>query len=387
MRFKIVIIIMLLLGAISSYANLIEKINSDGQTLACNMQLDIIKLIKAEDSAHTRMKEKYSSDKITSPNKDTLDGVYIPKDLCEAVQIIDKKISAEVRQKYIEIKDLQSSSYLLPLLTIPPEWSPIYNSRFSNYLESIGMFRWDAISNKIREAFWCYLHNKPFLTTKYLDVNFKLDSNLFVFQSHNRIYDTSNIDVYSCYTIRGIRDSLYLTPAFPNSVKNNGIVYNYVQYQNDTTIRDFSEILGFYQDMKELSSDEEITVPGSDLIPIIDTFDKDSTLVIKTIDQNEYIWYSFAKRIQSALSPFDFYTEKMIFIHSTSVKTLDSIDSVFSQINQRLPLKNSNQAWYDVLNERSSLLNKLLINKKAVEITVVRLFPCNIIDCWVKKEN
>lgn len=398
MKFKIVIIIMLLLGAISSKANLIEKINSVGQTLACNMQLDIIKMIRTQDLAATRSYQYNNPESIGNETLDSIDGIYIPKDICEALQIIDNNISKDLRKEYLDIKDLSNNR---PILPIPSEWGPYYNSRLCHNIKNKGIINWYHLSFLLGEAYWCYLHNKPFLTTKYLDVNFKLDSNLFVFQSPNCIFDTSDANMYSCYTLKGRRKDLYLAPAFPKSYKyNEGFFDNMSlsKYENDTTIREYEEIFAISSDINTSRVDtnfiaESITDSEGQLIFNSITLNSirlknlDSILVLETIDGNSFTWNCFANNIQSDVQRFYVHTQKLVFISSISPSTLDSLDNVFSVINQRLRLEEPNGISSMEWQEHNTILSSTLINKKAVEITVVRLFPYHIIDCWVKKEN
>jgi hypothetical protein len=106
--------------------------------------------------------------------KDKLDGVYIPKNLDDAMLQLDKEISPEARQK---MKNLPEDSVSIMLhgrlgLWIIVNWGFYGGSRLSHYLRSAGISFPDDMADFLLLAYHRKINGKP-IEIKELAVAFK----------------------------------------------------------------------------------------------------------------------------------------------------------------------------------------------------------------------
>jgi hypothetical protein len=96
--------------------------------------------------------------------KDRLDGVYIPKNLEEAIAELDKKIAPEMKGKIRAIPE--DTVYMLLRYRLGQwmisNWSFYEGSRLSHYLRSAGVTYPDDMAEFLLIAYHRHLNNKPF---------------------------------------------------------------------------------------------------------------------------------------------------------------------------------------------------------------------------------
>ena len=106
--------------------------------------------------------------------KDHLNGIYIPKNLDDALAQLDKLTSPESKKLYMDIPEdtvcMLMHNRLGQWMIV--NWSFYEGSRLSNYLHSAGVTYPDDMADFLLLAFHRYLHQKP-VSIKELAVYFK----------------------------------------------------------------------------------------------------------------------------------------------------------------------------------------------------------------------
>ncbi len=106
------------------------------------------------------MTEKEYQKRITQT---TINGVYIPADLAECFEELNKKISREAREKFKAMDEAEASNKLHYSLGrwIWHNWSLYEGSRLSVYLNKVGVNHPEDMSHLIMITYHRYLNKKP----------------------------------------------------------------------------------------------------------------------------------------------------------------------------------------------------------------------------------
>lgn len=163
--------------------------------------------------------QKMNEQMILNSTKDTIDGDYIPKDLYDAMETLDKIVSPETKELFKNTigKDI----------IIYPSISEIYKfhlkkkSRLSKYLDKFGIKHFEDQPAFLERSYWHYVHDSVVLLVDN-DTKFKLDSNLFVFMVQTNYISENSVNCYNVYKIINDNfDNFYYSLAFHKSAKYN----------------------------------------------------------------------------------------------------------------------------------------------------------------------
>lgn len=95
--------------------------------------------------------------------KDVINGVYIPQDLAECFQELNKKISEESKRKFKAMSEADAATKLHFSLGrwIWHNWSLYGGSRLSVYLNAVGVHHPEDMAKLIIISYHRYLNKKP----------------------------------------------------------------------------------------------------------------------------------------------------------------------------------------------------------------------------------
>lgn len=95
--------------------------------------------------------------------KDVINGVYIPQDLAECFQELNKKISEESKRKFKAMSEADAATKLHFSLGrwIWYNWSLYEGSRLSVYLNKVGVHHPEDMAKLIIISYHRYLNKKP----------------------------------------------------------------------------------------------------------------------------------------------------------------------------------------------------------------------------------
>ena len=104
--------------------------------------------------------EKQYQERIT---KEVINGVYIPQDLAECFQELNKKTSEESRRKFKAMPEAEAATKLHFSLGrwIWYNWSLFEGSRLSVYLNKVGVHHPEDMAKLIIISYHRYLNKKP----------------------------------------------------------------------------------------------------------------------------------------------------------------------------------------------------------------------------------
>lgn len=320
---------------------------------------------------HEKSRENKIKDEIEYSNafKDSINGIYIPKDLYEAMDELDKLVSDKNKRA---IKDISNTKELLfgnsnVRFSMRYNWELWHNSRIAKYLNKFGIRHPEDMGCKIDCAYWYYLRDSSYFLVNFDNVKFKLDSNLFIQFNPNSSFDKNNFSALYCKKV--IFDSLgrkILYPAFSRSE-----LEDYLYWDDDSTEFNF----------KNTNSDYSI-------YPYIDSLNSryynfnnirvpfDSCIFIKTVDYdlNKFInkLVNKTSRDKNQFAPF---IESWQIVKYVSKNELDSLDQIFIQINRKIREDESKGWTYNYNSERNKVLFDYLANKRVMELNIIRLYP------------
>lgn len=128
---------------------------------------------KQEDPGPPSTQEEYEKQYQERIRKEVLNGVYIPKNLEEAMTELDKRISVEARQKFKELPEDSVCSIMHNRLGqwMILNWGFYGGSRLSNYLRSAGVTFPDDMADFIILAYHRRQNGHP-IELKELAVSF-----------------------------------------------------------------------------------------------------------------------------------------------------------------------------------------------------------------------
>jgi hypothetical protein len=129
-----------------------------------SIQLD--QQIKKYQAKQNKEQEEY----LTQIQKDTLNGVYIPKDLKDCFLQLDKMLSEKTKQEIKNLKDRSETiSYHLGLgMQLRNSWGLWGGSRLQKYFLDKKVNHPDSMSSLILEFYYDWLNNNNIAWTKWM---------------------------------------------------------------------------------------------------------------------------------------------------------------------------------------------------------------------------
>lgn len=304
-----------------------------------------------------------------NPTLDSIEGKYIPKDLYEAIKILDENLSSDEKDKIKHAtsrNDMWKLHYDLDGLGVTSDWKIWKNSRFNVYLQSLGLYiHFEDLRTFILEPYLCYLKNEPFYLPKLKGNRFKLDSNIVVSYTSSLDFEKEEVHIYSSNIIRKDSVGIYrFHYAFPKSDSVNN-QFSYFQANNEIEKEWYYSDASFAYDIESLKPDFVLNQSFYNI---------DSLLFIEYRDYNlTNILYDFKKIIDKSNQNFVFSNSYYVFLASQA--ELDSLDNIFIDINKGIRRINPNSYSSGEAEQHNAILNAFLNNKRPYKLSVVFLYP------------
>ena len=302
--------------------------------------------------------------------KDTLNGVYIPKDLYEAMDILDETVSDNMKSKCISyvFKDDLESYQNRPRLNLN-SWPLKGNSRISHYLDSIGITHFETQYSVLNSAFRAYLKDETFSLTHWTYKDFLKDSNLFI---HFQI-NFSEVKKPYFTGLRIVKKDSSEKQTLYYPFDKTGF-YEYKYFSGDSIFNNYQTESYDYdtQDFLELLSDYFVEYP---YIFLHKSCPWDSLLFISDYPNNEYLLSSFRWYLQKDKSDKFMRTQKYNVYYNVGRSELDSLDNIIFNY-----IQSANKESYYKYSEQSdkfvkSLMEDFLSKKSYADFYVVRFYP------------
>ena len=300
--------------------------------------------------------------------KDTLDGVYIPKDLYEAMEILDATVSDARKEKFRNFVDTNyfANYYDRPQLRI--NWPLKNNSRIAHYLDSFGLSHFEAQYHFILNSFTKYLNNDSAFLINRNYKDFIKDSNIFVHYSYN--FSRKIKDYISEPKIirpdRSGKRTLYYPFEKLNLYEysyNSDESYfeNYQDSSYDYESQDFLELLSNY--FQERDYYFKNGCPWDSLLFLDDYQDNDLFL----LDFRRYLTKGKMKNFMKV--------EKFLIYNNVGRGELDSLDNLL--LNHSISFSNLSVHEYaeQVNNCINSIMGDFLSTKSYGDFYVIRFYP------------
>lgn len=290
---------------------------------------------------------------------DTINGVYIPKDLNDCMLELDKKIKLKDKEEYKNLENAgKTGKYHFGLgRGLRNVWRLWGGSRLEKYFEDFGHNNADDISGIILEAYWHYLNNKPFELTNISDKNvFKLDSNVFIYFNKDCEYNISNIEDGKCFIFSfDTSNNLDVVPA----IRKSTILKKY-----------FIEPESFYDDNEIFSND--FIIPHLHLISKYVTDNFKSNIRSVMLNESEFFLdttrnISYDNKIIS--------DKNFVFYINVNKRELDSIDSFTYKKMLEYASWNDKYKYYDNIKDYSYFLQDYLKDKPKFCVIFYRIYP------------
>jgi hypothetical protein len=91
-----------------------------------------------------------------------IDGVYIPVNLQDAWDVLDKSLSKQERKKLLELPEEEMIRFHFSKgMGIRNRWGLWKGSRLAKHFNDLGIHHPDDMSSIILKTFWCHLNEKP----------------------------------------------------------------------------------------------------------------------------------------------------------------------------------------------------------------------------------
>jgi hypothetical protein len=322
-----------------------------------------------------KIKEINSEEEIRQANafKDTINGIYIPKDLYDAMDELDKIVPEESKKEFKELENPKKTGiyHFTGGMSIRNKWGLWINSRLAKYFESFGIYTPDQMSTRLLISYWYYLHDSTDFILNRNFVKFKLDSNLILFINRTNYIDTSYVDVFSWKKInQDKQNKFYLTSAFPKSE-----LVNYLDWNEDSTETEF------YENNMDYSLNDYVdslinykNYENNNMDP--DTIDLSSSLFINYLDFNfiNFIESFYSKMSKIPLKIFPIVDSYLIVNH-LDFNSIDSLDYIFTEINKKIRADHPKEFSSDESEEHNAKLIKFLKGKQSYILHVIKFYP------------
>ena len=324
------------------------------------------------ESEYEIREKKWEAIRLSNSIKDTLDGIYIPKDFYEAVSILDSNINDKEKEKFKKLKNV-NEAYEYHFLSgngLIYKWGLMNNSRLAKYFEEFGIYELDEyMAGLIKEAFWHYLNDLTFCITNFHENHFKLDSNLFVYLNLNSGYGDFHFS--NCLSSIIKKDSLgkkAFVPPFIKSEKTDQITLKgdstldiFQMFHTDYSANDFIDSIFNYCDF---NYDEELKISLDSAFFVDNYSDKLNKFLI-----------SFKNKLNPSDTNFYLEFKKKKLFYNVSESEIDSIDNIFCEIN-----RNNRKLKPDVWSSAESIpKDKILVDflkrKKVADLYIIKLYP------------
>ena len=300
--------------------------------------------------------------------KDTLDGEYIPKDLYEAMEILDATESEALKERfrtYVDNGDYES--YVnRPHTTI--DWPLKNNSRIAHYLDSFGITHFESKYHFILNSFTKYLNNDSLFLINRNYKDFVKDSNMFVYYESK--YSKIKNEFYSGLKIVKPDSNGKRTLYYPfDKLKFYEYSYNsdesyFENYQDssyDYESQDFLELLSVY--LKDFDYYFDNGCPW------------DSLLFINDYPDNKHLLFHFSRYLLKGKIGKFMEVDKFQIFHKVGKSELDSLDNLF--LNHSISFENLSEYEYaeQITNCTKSIMEDFLSTKPYGDFYVIRFYP------------
>jgi hypothetical protein len=304
--------------------------------------------------------------------KDSIDGVYIPKDLYEAMDILDSVSSNEDREiikTYLKNDNLRD----LPILKfniISDSWKLKNNSRIARYLDSFGILHFESKYHYFNWAFAYYLIDSSLYLKVHNYHNFIEDGNLFLYM----YYKSSGENNFYSLNLNILKaDTLGRTTFYCPFEQSEFISY---KHDNpDALLNDFRLKLYDYSSHDFLDTLSVFFKQHGYLFQ--GGYSLDSLLFIKDPNSNdiEYFLNAFKQYINKDSLINEMKVEKYNIYYNVGKSELDSIDNILYQYNKKAIEDNyydDNDKWTDFYN---IVMKDYLAKKLILDLYVIRFYP------------
>ena len=127
--------------------------------------------VTADTSTEKKVKVKYQKTNLTEMadsiykariKLETIDGVYIPRDLYDCFKQLDKLMDADVKAKFMAFKDTEvdARAHKSVGFWLQNKWSLTEGSRLSKYFNDMGVPHYDYMVSIVLTTYHRYLHKK-----------------------------------------------------------------------------------------------------------------------------------------------------------------------------------------------------------------------------------
>ena len=318
-----------------------------------------------EDIEH---KKKYEQNAF----KDSINGVYIPKDLYEAMDMLDTMFNEESKKEISQlINAAETIQYHLGSgMGIRNRWGLWVNSRLANYFEKLGFSHPDNMSSIILRAFWYYLKDYTIYLKVHNYNNFKEDGNLFFYM----YYKSSGENNFYSLNLNILKaDTLGRTTFYCPFEQSEFISY---KHDNpDALLNDFRLKLYDYSSHDFLDTLSVYFKQHGYLFQ--GGYSLDSLLFIKDPNSNdiEYFLNAFKQYINKDSLINEMKVEKYNIYYNVGKSELDSIDNILYQYNKKAIEDNyydDNDKWTNFYN---IVMKEYLAKKLILDLYVIRFYP------------
>ena len=118
----------------------------------------IAQIEKTENDSTTHIQQAESK-RLERNNEESIDGIYIPKDIDNCLTELDKLLKKKERQKFMT--SLPVDYHFSQGLYVRNNWGLWQGSRLQQYFYNLGIKHPDDMSSIILNCYWRYLRGEP----------------------------------------------------------------------------------------------------------------------------------------------------------------------------------------------------------------------------------